>query len=119
MPGCTDGILKMRLFVTIVTLVFCCMDVGFGESEITESVCRINCDIYALGASIGKVLDGCNNCWCGNSGFGCTRMACPWYQPLECEIQGNHYNHNDIVPSDDCQECRCMNGNLACTGCPA
>ncbi|CAL1544041.1 unnamed protein product [Lymnaea stagnalis] len=109
----------MKLIVTMVALMVCCMNLGFGESEIIETVCRINGQSIALGESVGKVIDSCNNCNCGNRGFACTRMACPWYQPLDCEIQGQHHNHYDVIPSDDCEECRCRNGNIVCTGCPA
>ncbi|CAL1544042.1 unnamed protein product [Lymnaea stagnalis] len=107
----------MKLIVTFVALMVFCMNVLFGQTEIAEPVCRINGQSFALGETVGTLIDGCNYCTCGISDFACTRMAC-WDQ-LDCEIDGQHYNLYDVIPSDDCEECRCRNGNLVCTNCPA
>ncbi|CAL1545170.1 unnamed protein product [Lymnaea stagnalis] len=108
--------MEMKLMFRIAVLIVCCMNIGLGHSGIPCWVCRINNQTFSIGESVGTVIDGCNNCWCRKTGFGCTEMGC-LKQPLDCEMQGMHYKDNEIVPSDDCLECRCRNGNLACTGC--
>ncbi|CAL1545171.1 unnamed protein product [Lymnaea stagnalis] len=110
----------MKFVLVTLALWVCCIGAVFGESEpLYGTVCLINGERFAEGDDVGQRIDGCNNCFCSADGFGCTRMACPWYQPLDCEIEGQLYNHYDSVPSDACGECSCMNGNLACTNCPA
>ncbi|CAL1545172.1 unnamed protein product [Lymnaea stagnalis] len=110
----------MKLFLTTFALSVFCISATLGESEVnTRSSCRINGERINEGETVGRRLDGCNNCFCSSYGFGCTLMACPWYEALDCEFEGQHYNHYDVIPSEDCGDCRCMNGNLACTNCPA
>ncbi|CAL1545169.1 unnamed protein product [Lymnaea stagnalis] len=110
----------MKFIPTTFALLVCCISAVFGQlKDDIEPVCLINGERFNQGQFVGDLLDGCNNCFCGRYGFGCTLMLCLDYQPLDCEIQGQHYNHDASVPSDVCGECHCLNGNLACTNCPA
>ncbi|CAL1544043.1 unnamed protein product [Lymnaea stagnalis] len=110
----------MKFIPSSFALLVCSVSASFQNvNGNTNLVCLINGERFNIGDSVGDRLTGCHECSCDINVYGCTDLGCPGYQPLDCEIQGQHYQNFDEVPSDVCENCHCLNGNLACVNCPA
>lgn len=75
--------------------------------------CSYDGQTWQLGDSFPST-DGCNTCFCGAGGVGCTKRACI---PTElCSFGGTVYRVGDTFPAPDgCNTCTCTTSGIACT----
>ncbi|XP_051786187.1 kielin/chordin-like protein isoform X2 [Erpetoichthys calabaricus] len=97
-------------------------------------ICHYLGNIYESGATFDSSSDSCSVCTCMNEVVTCQRKPCreQCTHPVpsssccpvcdRCFLDGTEFGNRQtfLSPSDSCQRCNCLNGNVVCTGviCP-
>ncbi|MBN3291265.1 KCP protein, partial [Polypterus senegalus] len=97
-------------------------------------ICHYLGNIYESGATFDSSSDSCSVCTCMNEVVTCQKKPCreQCTHPVpsssccpvcdQCFLDGTEFGNRQafLSPSDSCQRCNCLNGNVVCTGviCP-
>nr|XP_014351812.1 PREDICTED: kielin/chordin-like protein [Latimeria chalumnae] len=97
-------------------------------------VCRFQGRVYNSGATFDSPADQCSKCNCLNEVVTCVRKSCPQQcsHPVpsstccpacnHCFYEGHEFENRQAfsAPTDSCQRCSCLAGNVLCTAiiCP-
>ncbi|XP_078000494.1 kielin/chordin-like protein [Glandiceps talaboti] len=110
--------------------------IGIGECcPVCPDVCEVDGVTYQDGETWRTTDDSCQQCVCRNGDISCRDIEClrRCSHPqqivgeccpvcLGCTYEGIDYNDGELFtpPSDDCNRCQCLVGNVICTSvtCP-